>query len=372
MGAEAPEAPSSSSTEPSEPKRRRVSLRRKLLFAFIPTLVIAGGAEGFCRIREYKREHSSKRQRISPRVPDAWRNMVLNPGERFEESGRVADINDLGMRAPTPRDPKPATRIVCIGGSSTYGLYVTANERTWPARVERELGRADVEVLNAGCPAWDVRTSQTNLELRLYDELKPDVVVACHVYNDVVANLDPLYDEHSRVEWEDRAELRRWWHGHSALYRLIMAERNKSLKKQLTTKATAMGPAGLAAYERNLRRLIERTRARGAKLLLVTEPTCYRPTEDESRAAKVPGMQQWFEELSPLDYPALMQALAAYQETMRRVARETNTPLCDLERLMPKDVALFESPVHHTDAGEELVGRLVAQALRDAGLVPPP
>jgi hypothetical protein len=355
-------------------RRRRLGLRAKVLFALVPTLVIVGGTEGVFRIREKVREGRPTRRRYSPRVPDAWRNMVLNPGEHFEESGRTADINALGMRAPAPRDPKPPVRIVCIGGSSTYGLFVSANEKTWPARVERELARPDVEVLNAGCPAWDVRTSQTNLELRLYDALRPDVVVACHVYNDVVANLDPRYDEHSRIEWDtpETTRLRNLWHGHSALYRFVVARKSKGLEEELKRKAPAMGQAGLAAYERNLRRLVDRTRARGAKLLLVTEPTCYRPTLAESEAAKVPSMEQWFHDLSPLEYPALMQALAAYQDVVRRVAKETGSPLCDLERLMPKDVALFESPVHHTDAGEELVGRLVAKALVDAGLVPPP
>lgn len=339
----------------------------------VPLLVLLGGSEAFFRVREVLR--AERRQiRGAPRVPDAWRAFVLEPGARFEELGRVATINSYGMRAPDARDPaspKPegVQRVVCAGGSTTYGMYVSRDDLTWPARTEQRLreGGRRVEVWNAGVPAWDARTSLTNLELRLFD-LAPDVVIVCHVYNDVIANHDPSYLRTAAVEWEDRLSLWQPLHGHSALYRFVLS-RFKSPKDALKHKAERLREEGLEAFRANLRRLVRRCRERGAQVLLATEPSCLRPTYEESARDQVPGLSYWYDELSPLAYPVLLEGIARYNEAVREVARETGAPLCDIERRMPHDVSLFMSPVHHTDEGEVLVSSFVAETLLAAGLI---
>lgn len=353
--------------------RRRLTARKRALFALLPLLLLLGGSEVFFRVRETLRR-SRRQVRGAPRVPDAWRAFVLEPGARFEESGRVATINSFGMRSPEGRDPavpKPAgvSRVVCAGGSTTYGMFVTRDDLTWPARSEAELRRRgrSVEVWNAGVPAWDARTSLTNLELRLFD-LQPDVVIVCHVYNDVVANHDPTYLRGAAVEWDDRWSLWQPLHGHSALYRFVLS-RFKAPRDALVHKAEALSDAGVEAYRTNLRRLVRRSRERGAKVLLATEPSCYRPTYDESVKAGVPGLEEWFA-LSPLAYPALVEGIARYNDVVREVARDEGAALCDLDRRMPDDVRLFASPVHHTDEGEVHVSAFVADALLEAGLLP--
>lgn len=356
------------------PRRRRLSARRRALFALLPALILLGSGEAFFRAREALRLQR-KQVRGAPRVPDAWRTHVLEPGARFEEDGRSATINSYGMRSQEGRDPqvpKPdgVTRVICAGGSTTYGYFVTRDHLTWPARTEAELrarGR-QVEVWNAGVPGWDVRTSLVNLELRLFD-LQPDVVIVCHVYNDVVANHDPSYVGASTVEWEDRWSLWRPLYGHSAMYRFLLS-RFKAPKDALEHKAPALDEAGLTAYRTNLRRMVRRIRERGAAPVLATEPSCYRPTYEESARDGVPGLEYWYDKLSPLEYPALIEGITRYNEAVREIAREEGVVLCDLDRLMPDDVKLFASPVHHTDDGEVHVATFVADALAGAGLVP--
>lgn len=354
--------------------RKRLSAGKRVLFALLPVLVLVGGSEAFFRIREVTR-YARRQVHGAPRVPDAWRTFVLEPGARFEESGRVATINSYGMRSPEGRDPavpKPegVQRVICVGGSTTYGMFVTRDHLTWPARCEETLharGHATVEVWNAGVPAWDARTSMTNLELRLFD-LAPDVVIVCHVYNDVVANHDPSYPRLAALEWGDRWSMWTPLHEHSALYRFVLS-RFKSPKDALKVKAESLSDVGVEAFRTNLRRLVRRIRERGAKVLLATEPSCYRPTYEESVRDGVPGVVEWYGDLSPLAYPALIEGIARYNEVVREVARETGAALCDLDRRMPKDVKLFASPVHHTDEGEVHVSGFVADALLEAGLV---
>jgi len=71
-------------------------------------------------------------------------------GRQFLYPGfRPADI--------AARRPEAALRVVVLGGSSTFGLYVGA-EAAFPARLEARLraglGERELEVINLGCPGW--------------------------------------------------------------------------------------------------------------------------------------------------------------------------------------------------------------------------
>ena len=372
--------PEAGEAPPPRP-RRRLSRGKRVLFALLTVVGPFALAEGFFRAREAWRV-SRKREsggEVSPREPDTFRNMVLIPGYRQEEPpspdfprGKLVAINSLGMRAREPALPKPPglVRVLCVGGSSTYGLFTSRNEATWPARTEARLqaaGRQDVEVLDGGAPAWDARTSATNLDLRLW-ELRPDVLVICHVYNDAVANLDEQYerDSHATSPWGVWQPLRG-----SALFRFLVS-RYHNPRDRLVHKAEAWRPEGLQAYRRNLLFLIRRAREEGARPVLVTEPVCFRPTREESERDGVPGLARWFDELSPFTYPALLDVLAAYCEEVRKLAVEERLPLVDLARRMPHDVRLYLTPVHHSDEGEEVVAGLVAEVLQSSGVLDPP
>ena len=85
----------------------------------------------------------------------------LTPGarSRFLVGGpRLVTINALGFRdvERRARKPKGVFRIVCLGGSNTYGALVNDRE-TYPASLERALnknGSGRFEVWNAGVSAY--------------------------------------------------------------------------------------------------------------------------------------------------------------------------------------------------------------------------
>jgi hypothetical protein len=137
-------APDSSGTR----DRKRLPLSRKVMFALVPLVASFGFAELLCRGREAMASSG-----YSPLEPDASCGVVLVPGARYERDGRVASINALGMRSPDVGPRRAGVqRILCVGASSTYGLFVQDNASTWPSQLEQRLrarGRA-VEVLNAG------------------------------------------------------------------------------------------------------------------------------------------------------------------------------------------------------------------------------
>ncbi len=365
-------------SEPQPPvkkPRRRLSARKRLLFALLTLGVLFGVPEAFCQVREVVR--ASRKPRL-PVEDCPYRITRLTPGARVVREGQTISINSLGLRGPevTPEKPPGALRVACVGASTTFGLYAKDDASTWPAMLERRLraaggaGRA-VEVLNCGAPGWTSRASLTNLEMVVFG-LKPDVVVVYHNHNDLLENRQLRYQQDSRVEdWHDL-----YRHqpvdllNHSALFRLISGQ-FRAPYSQLIEKAPALDPEGTAAFERNLRRLVRRCQEQGAKVLLCTYPRSYRDTLAESEAAKVPELERWYGSTCPLEYPAFMEGLRLYDTIVQKVGADAKVPVVDLVNLVPNDVALYVSPIHHSEAGEEKVSGFVADALLEHRLLEP-
>jgi lysophospholipase L1-like esterase len=77
--------------------------------------------------------------------------------------------------------------VVCVGDADTYGLTAGANDRTYPALLERELrarsGDARWVVFNAGVPGYTTSEVLQLLKLQLL-KLKPEAVVAMSLRRD--------------------------------------------------------------------------------------------------------------------------------------------------------------------------------------------
>ena len=150
-------------------------------------------------------------------IPDAARDLyithpylpvVLRPSTEYRDADMAAHINAQGLRGPerdAARTPG-SWRVVCVGGSTTFGAGIVGDENTWPARLEERLSAARpdlrVEVLNAGVPGYTTAENVIYLSLRLLD-LEPDLVVLYEGYNDFKPNRHPGFvSDYSH--WRDR------------------------------------------------------------------------------------------------------------------------------------------------------------------------
>ncbi|MCZ6675152.1 MAG: GDSL-type esterase/lipase family protein [Verrucomicrobia bacterium] len=111
---------------------------------------------------------------------------VYHPDIGYVLSPGYDDHNSLGWRGAEFELEKPAGtwRVVCLGGSTTYG---TTASTAYPAFLEellREEG-IEAEVINAGVPGWTSRESRINFELRVLP-LDPDLVIIYHGRNDLI------------------------------------------------------------------------------------------------------------------------------------------------------------------------------------------
>ncbi|HBQ10628.1 MAG: SGNH/GDSL hydrolase family protein [Sandaracinaceae bacterium] len=121
-----------------------------------------------------------------PHDPDAWhvrevddaRELALRPGFVGDVAGVDVRYNALGYRGPVEGDAP--RRIVVLGDSITYGLYLPYEE-TFAAQLDER--REDADVFSLAVLGWDTVNEVAALELDGL-ALHPDVVVLQVCLND--------------------------------------------------------------------------------------------------------------------------------------------------------------------------------------------
>lgn len=329
----------------------------------------------------------------SPLIGHPFLGYALRPGYTAEfraEAGKVVSqqrsINSWGFRGPEVSLEKPegVYRIVCLGGSSTYGHTPTSDQATWPARLQHWLNDPvaespkRVEVLNAGCSGYSTVESTANLALRMLD-FDPDLVIVYHTINDARCALwlrgGPIRSDNShwRAVWPRLVEAP----GENLL------EHSMSylvLRKLFTSYADGVNslnnyaivgyhpkdkdpfepgtPAetGFESFRRNLVNIQSLAKAHGAEVMFVTQGCDDRDIGAASRDAQIAAMDR-------------MTAI------LGEVARERDVHLVDAKTDMENKAEregwdrYFTKEVHLTDAGCELLALLIAGPIKKLGLI---
>jgi len=348
---------------------------------------------------------------------EAFELDVLDPGRRIEEasnqshpylsyslrpswqnqpgSPRTVEHNALGFRGPETTWEKPPGRfrVLCVGGSSTYGHTPSSNARTWPARLQAHLRTArpdlDVEVINCGDSGWSTFESLGNLAFR-GAELQPDLVLVYHSINDMRAALyqnprDPGAavqpdNTHWRASWrverpspvervfeKSRAYmvLRRYLTDYAAgrdnLYRYVIVDYDPDAGELFA--AADPSPQGFANFRRNLVSIIALSRAHGARVAFGTQANDWND----------------FGGNSEVSLRAQKEGMARMTSLLREVAGERGVTLVDAQAQLEEEAAkrrseggaeIFTHEVHLTDEGADLLAQIFARGVLEAQLLP--
>jgi lysophospholipase L1-like esterase len=299
--------------------------------------------------------------------PHPFMGFTLKPGNKDE------GINRLGLRGPAMKRQKPAGvfRILCLGGSTTYGSNVVA-DRSYPAVLQQLLEGAEhdtpplrYEVLNCGVPGYTTAESLVNLALRLV-EYDADALVIYHAINDArliqVGGFLPDYS-HMRTSWKYPAISPLEWAllSHCRVFFHLLHESyvdpSKLRLEQLVFVDAARGahpapnwegvnPKGIETYLRNLRNLVAVAREHGIAPVLTTFAA-------SSEHLVGPGYD---------DVLKLMNA------QVRRLATQKGLPLIDLAGPLSRRPALFDDYVHLNVDGCRAQARQVFEQARAQGL----
>lgn len=310
-------------------------------------------------------------------TPDAVLTYRLAPRIEIEHAdGGVTRHNSAGFRHHKDFAPKGPgiRRIVCLGGSTTYGTGVSDNADAYPAQLERLLNerseseRAGVyEVLNLGVGGY------TSLEvLRLLETealaLEPDAVLIQVAINDVGPRLYPGFVcdySHFRKPMRplpDGPVGRALVHSRFALVTgwalgifepLTLQARTQRPLPPVSEAIAHFERSDAACFVRNMRDAVARCQAAGVDVYLLTEAYVDFPPPAGADEAAV--------RLESLYKDGLRQHNAALME----IAADTGAGLIDLYRLMPGDRAFYTDPIHANEAGNEAKAAIIAEELLD-------
>jgi lysophospholipase L1-like esterase len=248
-------------------------------------------------------------------IGQSYLNYVATPGFRDEHGLQHNRHGYRGKLVPLQRS-KDTLRIVCLGGSTTYGWGVHASGRTYPAQLEETLRSMlseryrDVEVLNAGLP-WATSAELLAHYHFKYHYYRPDVVVVHTAMNDAQAFNLPYYQpdySHWRQQMPGPRPLPRptRWLLHSRLASIVLVPAllgprpeeptfNRQsfvptirwFKWPASNRATPDSiPSSKIAFVHNVTRLVSEIKADGAIALLM-------PVEYVKGASSEPGVQEW-------------------------------------------------------------------------------
>jgi len=192
--------------------------------------------------------------------------------------------NRLGFRGEQFPLEKPAgkTRVVTIGGSTTYGVGVN-DEETWPYHLSKELG-ADFHVINMGVPGYSSAENLIQTE-RYLAELQPALAIYLIGLNDLrninIEGLKADYSDFHRpslygafglCENENLPPL-------ASVKLFVMIGQQLGLIETCpnqaidvkTRKHRGMDEHAFSIYVYNLNRIVEECRTQGIELMFVPQ-----------------------------------------------------------------------------------------------------
>ena len=234
---------------------------------------------------------------VSNYHPHPYLVYVLNPNVKWNYRSYFGIepkqmINGQGYRGKEflVAKPKDVYRIVCMGGSTTFGLGEPDETMTYPAQLEAGLNRAlpgrHFEVINAGTPGWSSAESLINLHFRIL-ELSPDMIIIYEGINDTFAMRKPEEGKSDNsnfrkiVNYKMPNAFARFWLRLSAACRLMYYWTTDDIAFDINSLAVKASPPGFSEidalnkatgkyFRRNLETIVAIAKAHHIKPVLVT------------------------------------------------------------------------------------------------------
>ena len=256
-----------------------------------------------------------------------------------------------------------AFRVVCLGGSSTFGFY-DRDAYTYPALLETLLRGAlpgwPIDVVNAGIP----HSTSSNILAMLRGEIlryEPDVVTFYEAFNDAGVVMDENWIQATA----------RWAHAHLATYvalkRVLEAVGGPVLHSRWATYLPRSHAEyvrrqielHVPRYEKNLRALVDAVRSAGAEPVLVRQPMTTKHSQDhphgspdrlltyEQEVEWIRGNLKEHGWVSSIE--ALMLVHRALLDALDRVAASQRVIVVDNVAIVDRHPEFFASYVHLTE-----------------------
>jgi len=352
---------------------------------------------GIVAIVDYRVDKALGRGVATPMRSDVFHPYLQNtPGADNPGLG----VNRWGLRGREieQRKPEGTYRIFALGGSTVFSSPLPL-EQTWPEvlgdRLRARYPDARIEVLNAAAEWHTTQHSLIKL-LTWVREFDPDLVIVYHGINDLCRSFVPdlfgagAYRSDYGHYYGAVARLARpreltwplvrirlgYWFSDFLCHRVRIAgpegEGLNGLETAFFPKADPVAVEdwpSLPAFERNLREIVDLARRDGYDLVLASQPFLYRAdlTEREQEVLWTPISHQWDGKCASL--ASMIDGMARFNETTRRVAREAGVGFVDLAARVPKSTEYLYDDVHYTAKGCALIAEAFDEHVAKAGLI---
>jgi len=357
----------------------QLGLAKQFLFASIPLLVLLLGAELVLRATDLAESCPNRFTDSRIWVCDPILHFRLNPEMR--PNGEA--LNGAGFRGGEwPVRSPDVYRIVALGDSCTFGLIAREKfgfvRQPYPLKlqrlVERRVSRGRVEVLNAGVPGYNSFHGVMLLRTRLRD-LDPDLITVRFGWNDLFLSArgegelfrEPgsaalLFLEDLALRTRIYAFVRRIALELHALRQPTSDQALRAFFEQRSYEPTIP----LERFEANLRRIVGIGRSRGAEVWLLTSPANPAPGEE--------AMEQ-IGAANRLAFDELMRIHGEYNEAVRRVGREMDALVVDMEEVYARHAGaplfLPTDVPHPSEGGHVLEAETLYSVLVRRGVIHP-
>ena len=316
--------------------------------------------------------------------------------------------NSRGLRADEIVETH-AYRILTLGGSTTECLYLDQAE-AWPQLLQETLnGVAKAPrtwVGNAGMSGRNSRHHLMALRHIALQEVKIDAVVLLAGVNDLSIRLsqgdgyDPLTMHKPEAARKlvaetftglERGDPRDPWIKRTVLWQLLRGLKNRLINplpiageqdqagviyrtwrkhRQEATNLIRTLPdltSSLDEYARNVKEMAELARAKSVRLIVVTQPTMWRPGLPDDLESLL-----WFGGVGDFQvHPgqpyysvdALAEGIKRYNDVLLQQCASERIECIDLSAL-EKDTTVFYDDVHFNEAGSRKVARIISDHLK--------
>ena len=340
------------------PTRRR----RKTVATILGVIVMLGLGEAAVRIRAWHR-FGSLQVVADIYAPNARLGRGLRPGAVISGSRRQLSINRWGLRGPEVSRNKPSdtVRIAAIGDSTAFGMEASSDDAVWVARMTARLRANDskhrFDAINGAVPGYTL----ANSTIRLAEEILPfgpDYVVIYQTGTDIAAHARRQFRSEYPTKNSD-GRVSRFVRDNSLLFNLIRCNTTATAARlSLQRRHDRLDDRGIKEYRKRLENVVSVARDAGSIVLLCTCPRAFgderAPSAQHTLAASALANNL------ALSLTGLNDAYERYNDAIRRVAKDMDVPLIDLDAIVPKRRAFFTDSVHLNDAGHRLVGETLA------------
>ncbi|MFN0118941.1 MAG: SGNH/GDSL hydrolase family protein [Blastocatellia bacterium] len=341
------------------------TLRIKIFVTLGAVLIGFALAEAAVRIRQYVRYGATKTSLYDMARDNVSGLMIPTPSQ---QTGSIR-IDTRGFRNPELSVPKPAgtIRLAFLGASTTFCAEVSSNAHTWPdlvtAAARQKWSGTGFDYVNAGVPGYKLTDIQVTLDKRVAP-LAPDVIIFYEATNDLTKDTRLLAEAQGLVKGGP-VDNPSWLAKYSAAWFLI--EKNMQLRarqqgaREAQNRLQYDAPALATGYEKRLRDLVTAAQKTARLVVLTTFTTKARRQQTPEQLLASYNTALFY--MPWMSVEGLLSGFEAYNDALRRVARDTGALLIEDEFSIPGDDAHFRDTVHFTDLGAQKQADRVTRVL---------